>query len=145
MRRLVIKLVRAMFVQLPVSLLAGGVLLGLLGVGLSRGELRMDALWLLRAGLPLGVLAAISRIMDAVLTVPKSRREDAMTTRHVNLGAAGLLLFCVALISRGSFGGAISGYTLAAETVGTLVLAAAALRSGHGRPPADVLVFRPVR
>ena len=140
-----IKLVRAMFVQLPVPLLAGAVLLGLLGVCVSRGELRMDALWLLRAGLPLGILAAISRIMDAALTVPKSRREDAMTTRHLNLGAAGLLLFSVALISRGSLGGALSSYTLASETVGTLVLAAAALRSGRGRAPADVLVFRPVR
>ena len=144
MRGLLIKFLRALFVHLPIPLLAGTVCLGAVGAYLASGELRIAGLWLLRAGPPLGVVAAISRIMDGVLAVPRSRREAATSTRRVNLGVAAFLLFAVALISR-SFGCAPSSYTLAVEALGVLLLAAAAIRRGRGRAPANVLVFRPVR
>jgi len=146
MRGSVIKFVRALFVHLPISLLAGSVFLAPVGAYLASGELRIAGLWLLRAGPPLGVVAAISTIMDGILAVPRSRREAATATRCVNLGVAAFLLFSVALISRGSLGGAPSSYTLALEAFGTLVLTAAAIRWRHGcEPAAKVLVFRPVR
>ena len=116
------KFVRAMLARLPPLLLAGTVLFSLL----------------------FGALTAISRIVDTVLPVAGKRLAPTIKAQRINLAAAGLLLFSVALLSCRSSGEPVSPYTIIVGTLAALALAASAVRYVPRRAPvARVLVFRP--
>jgi uncharacterized membrane protein len=115
--------VHAMLVQLPIVLLVGAFALDT--VGKWSIPLDSEALWLLRAGLLSGLLVAILGAVDAARAERNGLADDS-TTSVINLSAAGLLLFWVALLSRGTVGRA-SNYTLMMEAVGTSSLARASL------------------
>jgi hypothetical protein len=134
------KFVRAVLARLPLLLLAGTVLLSLMGVWLRR----LEGLGFLRVGLLLGALAAISRIVDAVLPVAGKKLAPTIEAQRINLGVASLLLFSVALLSCRSSGDPVSPYMIIIGTLAALALAAAAVRYAPRRAPvARVLVFKP--
>jgi uncharacterized membrane protein len=115
--------VHAMLVQLPIVLLVGAFALDT--VGKWSRPLDSEALWLLRAGLLSGLIVAILGVVDAARAERNGLADDS-TTSVINPSAAGLLLFWVALLSRGTVGRA-SNYTLMMEAVGTSSLARASL------------------
>jgi hypothetical protein len=122
------KFVRAVLARLPLLLLAGTVLFSLMGVWLRR----IEGLGFLRVGLLLGALAAISRIVDAVLPLAGKRLAPMIEAQRINLGAASLLLFSVTLLSCRSSGYPVSPYTIIVGTLAALALAAAAIDTHPG-------------
>jgi hypothetical protein len=86
-------------------------------------------------GLLFGALAAISRIVDAVLPVAGKRLAPTIEAQRINLGVASLLLFSVALLSCRSSGDPVSASTMIVGTLATLALAASAFRYVPGARP----------